>query len=392
MNTKTSSNEVQYPDLHGDFSIDEIISRNLPYKHLPEAKPCKFCGKLIEPIGMVFFGIVSNWKEPPCDCERAKAETLEQQRKALQQRRLSWAERQKEIDKANAEALRTQFTLTELRERNYPLDTSTVPEPFVCEFCGKVTEPEAMICLSLLFWKPLHCDCEPGLEKRRAEEAEWERQAAEEEARKKQAELDERVRRILGDSGIKTRFMSRTFENFTRDTPQRNEAYINARGYADNYADRFAKDGTGLYLEGTFGTGKTHLAVAIALHLIRQGVGVICKTSIDLLMDIKAAFRYEGGEEEETAKYKRCPLLVIDDLGKEQCTEWSLPKLYEIINDRYEKCKPTVVTTNYSHDDLVRRLVPRGGDNVTAGALVSRLKESAIIMPMVWNDWREGGK
>jgi DNA replication protein DnaC len=182
--------------------------------------------------------------------------------------------------------------------------------------------------------------------------------------------------------------MSRTFDNFILDTPQREKAYADAKYYADNYTDNFSRDGTGLYIEGTFGTGKTHLAVAIALCLIRQGVKVICKASIDLLMDIKAAFKYEGGEEEETARYKRCALLVIDDLGKEQCTDWSLPKLYEIVNDRYEKCKPTIVTTNYSHDELVRRLVPKGGDTITAGALVSRLKESAIVLNMVWDDWR----
>jgi DNA replication protein DnaC len=105
-------------------------------------------------------------------------------------------------------------------------------------------------------------------------------------------------------------------------------------------------------------------------------------------MDIKAAFKYEDGEEVETARLQNCELLVIDDLGKEQCTKWSVAKLYEILNDRYENNKPVIITTNYSQDELTRRLTPDGGDSKTAGSMVSRLKETAIIMPMVWEDWR----
>jgi DNA replication protein DnaC len=262
----------------------------------------------------------------------------------------------------------------------YGLPYVNLPQAKPCEFCGKTLGPMGIVLNGrVIQWRDAECDCTGAQEK-----------AAEDEARKHQAELDERVRRILGDSGIKNRFLSRTFDNFMRDTPQREKAYSEARFYAEHFYDRFLKDGTGLYLEGTFGTGKTHLAVAIALCLIRQGVNVICKTSIDLLMEIKAAFCYEDGEEEKTARFKRCALFIIDDLGKEQCTDWSLSKLYEIINDRYEKCKPTIVTTNYSQDELIRRLVPKGGDTITAGALVSRLKETAIVMNMVWRDYREG--
>jgi DNA replication protein DnaC len=287
---------------------------------------------------------------------------------------------------------RAEYTLSELKERDFPIDPDTTPPPFVCEFCQSEIDPCAIVLAGLVFWKMPYCGCEKGLEKYQERIAQQEREAAEEEARKRQAELDDRARRILSNSGINSRFLSRTFDSFQRDTPKREKAYTDALYYANHFEKTYSKDGTGLYIEGTFGTGKTHLAVAIALYLIRHGVNVICKTSIDMLMDIKAAFRYEGGEEEKTARYKHCALLVIDDLGKEQCTDWSLPKLYEIINDRYEKCKPTIITTNYSHDELTRRLVPKGGDSMTAGALVSRLKESAIVMSMVWSDYREGGK
>lgn len=389
MITEATTAKSLDPNFCGHLTVDEIIAYGLPYKHLPQAKSCEYCGNLLEPVGVVVSGLVIQWRSPDCDCDRAKVDVAERMRQSLRAQKRLWAEQQARAAQQKGAEEKTEFTLSELKGRNYPLDPTRTPSPIVCEFCGKETDPTAIVFGGLALWKPTYCDCKDGIAKHQADVDEQERKAVEAEARKQQAELDERVREILIDSGIKKRFMSRTFDSFLRDTPQREKAYADAKYYADNFADSFSRDGTGIYLEGTFGTGKTHLAVAIALCLIRQGVNVICKTSIDLLMDIKAMFRYDDGEEVETARYKRCALLVIDDLGKEQCTDWSLAKLYEIINDRYEKCKPTVITTNYSHDELIRRLVPKGGDSKTAGALVSRMKESAIVIDMIWDDWRE---
>ena len=86
--------------------------------------------------------------------------------------------------------------------------------------------------------------------------------------------------------------------------------------------------------------------------------------------------------------YKAVDLLIIDDLGKERCSEWSMSTLYSILNDRYEDMKPTIVTTNYNTDDLVEALTPKGADNTKIGAIVSRLKETSTVMSMVWEDIR----
>lgn len=390
--SKPDKSRYSAPEYKQWLSLDEIIANELPYLTEPRKSQCLYCENVLMPQGLVAEGKVWQWRESPCDCPKAVEARQKAQTERLRYLQKRWGEEQASIAEKQAEERKVKYTLSELTAANYPLDPATTPAPLVCEFCGATVDPVAMVFWGLTIWGPPYCECERGKAKYEARVAEEERIAAEENARKRQAKLDEKVRGCLRDCGIKNRFMSRTFENFARNTPQRANAYDNAKYYADNFSEVYSKDGTGLYIEGTFGTGKTHLAVAIALRLIRQGVNVICKTSIELLKDIKAAFRYENGEEEETARYKRCALLVIDDLGKEQCTDWSLPKLYEIVNDRYEKCKPTIVTTNYSHDELIRRLVPKGGDNITAGALVSRLKEAAIPMTMAWHDWRENGK
>lgn len=138
----------------------------------------------------------------------------------------------------------------------------------------------------------MRCACEKAV----AYWQEYDRKQAEEKARKEDEErrraMQSRIDRLLGNSGIKKRFQQRTFPNFRTDTPGRQKNYRVAKEYADNFAYHKAK-GDGLYIEGTNGTGKTHLAAAIALQLIGEGIPVICKTSSDLLLDVKKAFDNE---------------------------------------------------------------------------------------------------
>ena len=112
----------------------------------------------------------------------------------------------------------------------------------------------------------------------------------------------------------------------------------------------------------------------------------------DLLADIKEAFDSGDATEYEILKaYKTVDLLIVDDLGKEQCTEWSVSTLYSILNDRYEDMKPTIITTNYNADELVRALTPKGGDGTKARAIISRLREVSTVITMAWADYRAGG-
>lgn len=243
-----------------------------------------------------------------------------------------------------------------------------------------------------MLWQPVPraCTCAQAVTKRQEEQREAEaRQQAEEEQRRKRA-MKERVEKLLGKSGIKKRFQQRTFPNFRQDTAGRKRAYTTAKEYADNFALHQAR-GDGLYIEGTNGTGKTHLAAAIALQLISEGIPVICKTSADLLLDIKTSFDKEGAREKDVLDvYKQVDLLIIDDLGKEQCSDWSMSTLYSILNDRYEDMKPTIVTTNYNNEGLVKALTPKGTDNSKITAIISRLRETSTVMTMAWADWRGG--
>ena len=232
-----------------------------------------------------------------------------------------------------------------------------------------------------------------GCEKWAEYDAEQERKKQEEEQRERFRREQAKITRLLGKSGINKRFRQRVFQTFVTDTPAQKKAYSVAKAYADNF-EKHLEDGTGLYIEGTNGTGKTHLAAAIAMQLMTEyQIPCICKTAGDLLLDIKSAFDSGSTTERDILSvYKEVSLLIVDDLGKEQCTDWSISTLYSILNERYEKMLPTIVTTNYNSDDLVRALTPKGYDNYKATAIISRLREVSQVLTMAWEDYRAAGK
>ncbi len=286
------------------------------------------------------------------------------------------------------------ITLREARERGIPWRHEP-PKNGTCPFCGKVLEPQGIIFQGMVvIWRTVlpRCDCEQAKvywEDLGKEEAA--KKAAEKEEVRRQA-LREKVERLLGKSGLKKRFQQRTFQNFICNTPGRMKNFQIAKQYAENFAAHRAK-GDGLYIEGTNGTGKTHLAAAIALQLIGEGIPVICKTSSDLLLDIKKSFDMKNVYEHEVLDvYKKVDLLIIDDLGKEQCTDWGISALYSILNDRYEDMKPTIITTNYNAKNIIKALTPKDMDGSKIIAIISRLQETSAVMTMSWNDWRCGQK
>ena len=203
--------------------------------------------------------------------------------------------------------------------------------------------------------------------------------------------------------------MNRTFERFEVNEVNR-KAFETAKRYADNFQamlPRKSPDGiveppkiecNGLLITGNYGTGKTHLAAAISNQLIREGIPVICMTMIDLLAKIKQTFdRSDDATEAEIMKiYEEVPLLVIDDIGSEQPTEWGSTKIFSIINARYEAYMPVIVTTNYAGDELIKRMTPIGPngrplDSRNAEKTLDRLKEMCVGIEMNWESWRSRG-
>lgn len=274
------------------------------------------------------------------------------------------------------------------------------PDPVPCEHCGKPRYTQGFWLGGRVRWSmtgPERCDCPEAV-------AEYEREKAErEEAEKAQREAERaeqmriRVADIIGASGMHARFLRRTFDSF-QPTPENQRALMACKKYADTFRDKRPEYNAdpgrnGLFITGPKGTGKTHLAAAIANQLMQAGTAVVCMTMIDLLDRIKQTFekqkQWGASESSVLNTYKEVPLLIIDDMGKEPATEWAVSKIYAIINARYEAYLPTIITTNYTDSELVTRLTPKDtGDSTTADATIDRLREMCVGIVTTGDSWR----
>lgn len=153
-----------------------------------------------------------------------------------------------------------------------------------------------------------------------------------------------------------------TFESFDAHgrfgLPQQ-QAESLERAY--NQAQHFAQNLNGwLLLQGRYGSGKTHLAAAIANFAVSLGVPTLFITVPDMLDSL----RYTFGDSDMTfeqhfEEIRQVPLLVLDDFGTQNATLWAQEKLFQILNYRYIKRLPLVVTTNLALNEIEARIRSR---------------------------------
>ena len=147
------------------------------------------------------------------------------------------------------------------------------------------------------------------------------------------------------------------FDNFKLDyypdgagtSPRRRmESVLN---YCKTYATDFSRRSPSLLLYGKTGLGKTHLSLAVAGKAVESGYGVIYTSAQNLFNKLeKEKFGRSDGNTEETIF--DCDLLIIDDLGAEFTTQFTVSALYNIINSRELEGKPTIISTNLTPEQL----------------------------------------
>ena len=187
-----------------------------------------------------------------------------------------------------------------------------------------------------------------------------------EDESKKAEQLHRQMRldRVMKNSLMDEIFRRKTFESWDRS--RGNEKIYNiSRKYANNFQQMKAEN-VGLLLHGNPGNGKTYAAVAIANDLLERSVPVVC-VSINALLDrIKESYSKWGQEGEDTIlrNLANADLVIIDDLGTEQRTEWSISRVYSIIDSRYRNMLPLIITTNFTIADLKKRYGDRTHDRI----------------------------
>jgi DNA replication protein DnaC len=153
-----------------------------------------------------------------------------------------------------------------------------------------------------------------------------------------------------------------TFETFKpRGQVGLGEWQAHSLEIAFNSARQYAASLKGwLLLQGGYGSGKTHLAAAIANQAVSMGVPTLFLTVPDLLDLLRFAFDAEDITfEERFEQIRTAALLVLDDFGTQSATPWAQEKLFQIVNYRYINKLPLVVTTNVPLDEIEDRIRSR---------------------------------
>ena len=203
-----------------------------------------------------------------------------------------------------------------------------------------------------------------------------------EEAEARAAKV-ERWQRQIGDSGIPERFHTRSLNTFKAE----NDGQRHALSFSTAFADSFGqgpKTGRGAIFIGMPGTGKTHLAVGIGMHLMRQGRPVLFSTVMRAIRRIKDTWS-RGAEESESQAVAALvfpDLLILDEVGVQFGTETEKNLLFDVLNERYEKRKSTLLLSNlplnevraYLGERVFDRMREDGGDVVTFGWESQRAK------------------
>ena len=156
-------------------------------------------------------------------------------------------------------------------------------------------------------------------------------------------------------------------------------SYRKAYQYGQNITNAI-REGKGLMLRGSVGTGKTTLAIAIMRKAIEQGIRCLFVNNISLndkLLNLLNSDRKELSNYDTLLR--TVPLLVIDDFGAESdrnSKSWLVEKMESIIGDRYDRMLPTIITTNLTKDEIKARYNERIYDRLrdTCDLLIFRGK------------------
>jgi primosomal protein DnaI len=146
--------------------------------------------------------------------------------------------------------------------------------------------------------------------------------------------------------------------------------------YLDEFFDNYSptKNNVGLYLHGSFGSGKSFLVSALLNELHEKKKASVCmiyfpealRTLKDDWDDFASKMEY----------LKSVDILLIDDIGAEKVTEWSRDEILgTILQDRMTNHKVTFFTSNFNIDELEDHLSNKGEDVIKARRIIERIKQ-----------------
>lgn len=198
--------------------------------------------------------------------------------------------------------------------------------------------------------------------------------------KQKQREKEQEFERLKRSCFISMSQWAYTFDNYKGE---KDKSYIIAKNYVKEY-EQMKKENIGLLFCGTVGSGKTYLACCIANALIEEYmIRVKIRNFAQIINDLqKGGFDLDKNEYIESLT--NVSVLILDDLGIERDTSYAKEQVYNIVNSRYLKQKPTIFTTNLPYEKI-----QNSDDGVEYERIYSRIIEMCIPVKVIGEDFRK---
>lgn len=209
------------------------------------------------------------------------------------------------------------------------------------------------------------CDCDKAEEEK----------AKAEEQRRKDLEKIEKLRSV---SLMDERMKESRFGSF-EETKYNARNLKLCRRYVDKF-DQMMENNQGLLFWGDVGTGKSFAAACIANALLDKVHSVVMTSFVKLIAAMDAD---RSISEHLINQLNAADLVIFDDLGTERSTDTALEKVYNIIDSRYRRKRPMIVTTNVTMDQMKEEA------DLRYRRIYDRLFEGCYPMQFVGPSWRK---
>lgn len=170
----------------------------------------------------------------------------------------------------------------------------------------------------------------------------------------------------LKSSGLSALIKNQNFQTFSLDYYENNDKIrmtYNLNAMKEFAADFTSGNGISWLFIGATGLGKTHLSTAVAVELIKKGYDVAYESAQQIMNDYETV-RFSSNvspdaELPDLLRYTEADLLIMDDLGTEMTTQYTLSCLYNIINTRINRNLSTIISANLTQKELRERYTDR---------------------------------